>query len=158
VWVLKCAPRSTKKGNNFGQLEHLKLKGLKIKTISVFCRDQSIFRESYYGTKPNSNGTEHLSNGTEHHSNDRTLTTAAANSTAAARTKAAHGTTSKSQRYRGITTELLCTSRKLQYCVTCVKKKCAERTKPFTPRKCLNLRLCAHGRKCNLFCRSVPVI
>jgi hypothetical protein len=47
---------------------------------------------------------------------------------------------------------LLCTSRKLQYCVTCVKKKCAERTKPFTPRKCLNLRLCAHG---NVICFAV---
>ena len=93
MWVRKYAPRSTKKGNNFGQLEHLKLKGLQIKTISVFCRDQSVFRGSYYGTKHSSKGTEPNSNGTEHHSNDRTLTTAAANTTAAARATAAVNTT-----------------------------------------------------------------
>ena len=69
MWVLKYAPRSTKKGNNFGQLEHLKLKGFKIKIISVFCRDQSVFRESYYGIEHNSNGIEHISNGIEHISN-----------------------------------------------------------------------------------------
>jgi len=66
VWVLKYAPRSIKKENNFGQLEHLKLKGFKIKIISVFCRDQSVFRESYYGIEHNSNGIEHISNGIEH--------------------------------------------------------------------------------------------
>ncbi len=66
MWVRKYAPRSTKKGNNFRQLEHLKLKGLKIKTISVFCRDQSVFRESYYGTKHNSSGQNN--SGSKHNS------------------------------------------------------------------------------------------
>ena len=71
MWVLKCAPRSSKKGNDFGQLEHLKLEGFKIKIISVFCRDQSVFRESYYGIEHNSNGIEHISNGIEHISGDK---------------------------------------------------------------------------------------
>jgi hypothetical protein len=93
VWILKCASRSAKEENDFGQLEHLKLEGLKIKTILVFCRDQNVFRGSYYGTKHSSKGTEPNSNGTEHHSNDRTLTTAAANTTAAARATAAVNTT-----------------------------------------------------------------
>jgi hypothetical protein len=66
VWVRKYAPRSTKKGNNFGQLEHLKLKGLQIKTISVFCRDQSVFSKSYYGTKHNSSGQNN--SGSKHNS------------------------------------------------------------------------------------------
>jgi len=71
----------------------LKLKGFKIKIISVFCRDQSVFRGSHYGTKHKSKGTEPNSNGTEDHSNDRTLTTAAANTTAAAKATAAVNTT-----------------------------------------------------------------
>jgi hypothetical protein len=49
----------------------LKLKGFKIKIISVFCRDQSVFRESYYGIEHNSNGIEHISNGIEHISGDK---------------------------------------------------------------------------------------
>jgi hypothetical protein len=82
----------------------LKLKGLKIKTISVFC---SVFRGSYYGTKHKSKGSEPNCNGTEHHSNNRTLTTAAANTTAAAKTTAAMcETASKSHRCRGPATKL----------------------------------------------------
>jgi hypothetical protein len=60
-----------KKGNNFGQLEYLKLKGLKVKQILVFCKNQSVFRESYYGTKHNSNGIKHISNCIEHISNGK---------------------------------------------------------------------------------------
>jgi len=71
VWVLKCAPRSTKRGNKFGQLEHLRLKGLKVKQILVFCKNQSVLRESYYGIEHNSNGIEHISNGIEHISGDK---------------------------------------------------------------------------------------
>jgi FMN-dependent NADH-azoreductase len=85
----------------------LKPKGFKIKTILVFCRDQSVSRGSYYGIKHKSKGTEPNSNSTEHHSNDRTLTTAAANTTAAARKTAAVNTTAaanKSHRYGSVTT------------------------------------------------------
>jgi hypothetical protein len=86
----------------------LKLKGFKIKIISVFCRDQSVFRGSYYGTKHKSKGTEPNSNGTEHHSNDRTLTTAAVNTTAAARaTAAAREIASKLHRYGSVNAQLL---------------------------------------------------
>jgi hypothetical protein len=113
VWVLKYAPRPTKKENNFGQLEHLKLKGFKIKIISVFCRDQSVFRGSYYGTKHKSKGAEPNSNGTEDHSNDRTLTTAAANTTAAVNTTtavrataAAREISSKLHRYGSVNAKL----------------------------------------------------
>jgi hypothetical protein len=66
VWVLKCAPRTTKKGNDFGQLEHLKLKGHKVKQILVFCKNQSVLGESYYGIEHISNGSEHISNGRTH--------------------------------------------------------------------------------------------
>ncbi len=71
MWVLKCAPQSSKKGNDFVQLEHLKLKGLKVKQILVFCKNQSVLRESYYGIEHNSNGIEHISNGIEHISGDK---------------------------------------------------------------------------------------
>jgi hypothetical protein len=104
VWILKCASRSAKEENDFGQLEHLKLEGLKIKTILVFCRDQSVFRGSYYGTKHSSKGTEPNSNGTEHHSNDRTLTTAAANTTAAAKATAAVNTTAAARATAAVNT------------------------------------------------------
>ncbi len=83
MWVLKCAPRSSKKGNDFGQLEHLKLKGFKIKIISVFCRDQSVFRGSYYGTKHKSNGTEPI-NSIRNHSNGLRTTAMAPNTSAMA--------------------------------------------------------------------------
>jgi hypothetical protein len=47
----------------------LKLKGLKVKQILVFCKNQSVLRESYYGIKHNSSDTEHLNNGIENCSN-----------------------------------------------------------------------------------------
>ena len=141
MWVLKCAPRTTKKGNDFGQLEHLKLKGHKVKQILVFCKNQSVLRGSYYGIKHNSKDTEHLNNGIENHSNGiephrngGTFTTAAVNTTKAARTTAAvnataaarttaavHEIASKSRCYRGPATKLskwtilFCTSRELPY-------------------------------------------
>ena len=84
-----------------------------MRKVRFFGKNQSVFRGSYYGTKHKSNGTEHLSNDTEHrsndtehHSNNRTLTTAAANATAARTTAAA-----------------FCTSRELPYRIACVKKK-----------------------------------
>jgi predicted regulator of Ras-like GTPase activity (Roadblock/LC7/MglB family) len=134
VWILKCASRSAKEENDFGQLEHLKLEGLKIKTILVFCRDQSVFRGSYYGTKHSSKGTEPNSNGTEHHSNDRTLTTAAANTTAAAKaTAAAREIASELHRYGSVYAKhskyviMFCANRELTFRVGCVLKKvCGE--------------------------------
>ena len=60
MWVLKCAPRSTKRGNKFGQLEHLKLKGLKVKQILVFRKNQT---SNTSATVLNTSATvEHISN------------------------------------------------------------------------------------------------
>ena len=60
LWVLKCAPRSAKKGNNFGQLEYLKLKGLKVKQILVFRKNQT---SNTSATVLNTSATvEHISN------------------------------------------------------------------------------------------------
>ena len=47
-------------------IKNKELKGLKVKQILVFCKNQSVLRESYYGIEHNSNGIEHISNGRTH--------------------------------------------------------------------------------------------
>jgi hypothetical protein len=85
------------------QLEHLKLKGLKVKQILVFCKNQSVLGESYYGIEHISNGIEHISNGGTHQqrwNTSATLTTATVNTTAAAKTTAAANTTAAAKQQR----------------------------------------------------------